>query len=190
MFLVSFASLMIGLVAVIIAYFRYKEYRNSVQRTLYSELVGEEYEFKMADERNIFTIENVDVGGGWRPSTWTTMVLIEFDLDQFPWDQRETRMSEKVVDGLLMLSSLLAKNNPDTLTVDFFISYNAPAMAISFPTTNLYDIKEFMRRTQHVIGNVLEHYEEYGTSMKALTKLIKEHLEVALYSQQKSDEDE
>jgi len=180
MVIISSVSILLSAAAVIIAYLRYKEYKNSVQRSIYSELVGEVFEYELSGETQTFRVENVNLIGRWRPSSWMTAVFVEFEMEEFPWEYEEKQSYEQAMNDMFLSFELIGKETPNPANAEFFRSYNAPAMVVVFPTTNLFEIREFLRKTQAVIGDVLEHHKNKDVPMGTLLKFYADHFELMM----------
>lgn len=180
--LVSVASLIVVGISTMIAYVRYTEYKNEIQRGLYQSIVGNTYEFEIteSDEVHQFEVVNVDVDTGHLPGRWRTIVVIEFDVEEFPWDAHDDEVAENAAKDLRWTFNLLSPETPEIGSVSLFDSYKAPALMVSFPSTNLYHITDFLRKTQETIGHVFWHYENdemRGMTMRNHATLLSEHLQ-------------
>ncbi|WP_254808465.1 hypothetical protein [Natronosalvus amylolyticus] len=187
-------SLTIAGVSVVISYIKYREYKYEKQRDIYQSIVGNEYEFEITgeDETNCFEVVNIDVKSGRRPWKWHTLVVIEFDIEEFPWDSRDDDVANDAAKDLAWTFNLLTKETPEIRGAELFESYKAPALTVVFPSTDLFAITDFLRKTQTTIGHVFWHYESDEMAempMRLHAHYLEEHLELLLQNTDSDRED-
>lgn len=180
--LLSVASLAFVGISAAIAYLKYREYANEIQRGIYQSIIGNEYEFEIEgrDETCRFEVVNIDVDTGHLPGRWRTIVILEFDIEEFPWDSQDEEAAADAAKDLRWTFNYLSPETPKINNVELFQSYKSPALLVSFPSTNLFYITDFLRKTQEAIGHVFWHYENGNSgnlSMRHHTELLGEYLE-------------
>lgn len=190
--MVSVASFLVVFISAIIAVLRYLEYENEIQRGLYQSIVGNEYEFHVpeTDETHHFEVVNLSVDAGHLPGNWRTAVVIEFDMDEFPWDPYDDEVAEDAVKDLKWSFDLLSKEAPEISRVALFDSYKAPALIVTFPSTDLYDITDFLRKTEETIGDVFSHYSDDERARLSMRTNAKYAIEYLAWSTQHMDFDD
>ena len=159
-----------------IAYARYLEYRREVQRDIYMAIVGTEYEFEYNDESHVLEVVNVDVGGGWLPTRWGTIIAVEFDIEVFPWPPQNPDERSEMDKDLEHEIEWFDNETPEVVDIRFMYTQRRPGLMVTVPTTDIFLIKEVLRRLPQSVGAVLQHYnrEEVDNNLREVREQILE----------------
>lgn len=144
-------------------------------------IVGTEFEFEYNDENHTLEVVNVDVGGGWFPLHWGTLIAVEFDIETFPWPSQSNNELSEMDKDLLHEIEWFDNETPEIVDAQFLYTQRRPGLMVTVPTTDIFLIKEVLRRLPQSVGTVFQHYnrEEVENSLRETREQIME-AEVAL----------
>lgn len=159
-----------------IAYARYLEYRREVQRDIYMTIVGTEYKFEYNDESHTLEVVNVDVGGGRLPTHWGTIIAVEFDIEVFPWPPQNPDERSEMDKDLEHEIEWFDNETPEIVDIQFINTQRRPGLMVTVPTTDIFLIKEVLRRLPQSTETVFQHYnrEKVDESLRKVREQILE----------------